>query len=349
MNKLNIIAIATGLLMMLIYACSTDFDITGEWEERTIIYGLLDQSQDTQFVRIERAFLNQAGSAYDYTQVPDSIYYSDIDVQMKVVRPDDGAVSQTITLKRVNADTIGYPKDQGDFVSNPNYLYYFTDSLREDRNYKIEVTTPKGNYTWAETSIVSDFRIFTPEAGDSLGFNFGNDTLTSTRWRQAEGGFVYDVDLFLHYDEVNTLDNSEERKIIKWNMISNRRDPSINNIYEHDIFLTSLFSFIRGQVPVQENVKRYFKFIEMTYSCGTEELYNFQLVNFAQLGVAGGQSVKQYTNVNNGLGLFASRYSKNIEMVDLRLAVQDLLGCGVQTEQLDFAPNPFSSFYPNCP
>ncbi len=349
MSKLNIIALASGLLMMLIYACSTDFDITGEWEERTIIYGLLDQSQDTQFVRIERAFLNQSGSAYDYAQVPDSIYYADVEATMKVVRPDDGAVVQTITLKKVNADTIGYPKDEGDFVRNPNYLYYFTDSLREDRRYRVEVTTPSGNYTWAETSIVSDFRVFKPEDGDSLGFSFGNDTLTSTRWREAVGGFVYDVDLFFNYDEVNTLDNTEERKIIKWNMISNRRDPSINNIYEHDIYLEGFFNFVKGRVPVQDNVKRYFKHIEMVYSCGTEELYNFQLVNYAQLGVAGGQSVKQYTNVNNGLGLFASRYSKRIELVDLRLAVQDLLGCSDDMIQLDFAPNPFNTSFPNCP
>ena len=37
---------------MLFSACETDFDVNAEWEEITVVFGLLDQSQEKQYIRI---------------------------------------------------------------------------------------------------------------------------------------------------------------------------------------------------------------------------------------------------------------------------------------------------------
>ena len=52
---------------MLFSACETDFDVNAEWEETTVVYGLLDASdQNTlQKIKISKAFLgNMDGFNY---------------------------------------------------------------------------------------------------------------------------------------------------------------------------------------------------------------------------------------------------------------------------------------------
>jgi len=53
-NKFIFSAITAGTLLL--SACSTDLDVIGDYKETMIVYGLLDQAQDTQYVKINKAF-----------------------------------------------------------------------------------------------------------------------------------------------------------------------------------------------------------------------------------------------------------------------------------------------------
>ena len=79
------------LSIALLFACETDFEVNAPWEETAVIYGLLDQTVDTQRVIIYKAFLGQE-SAYTMAQQADSFYYA----------KDDLAVSYThLTLPTI--------------------------------------------------------------------------------------------------------------------------------------------------------------------------------------------------------------------------------------------------------
>ncbi len=49
-------------------ACSTKLDVTGNYKETMVVYGLLDQSQPKQYIKVNKAFLGE-GNAFSYAQV----------------------------------------------------------------------------------------------------------------------------------------------------------------------------------------------------------------------------------------------------------------------------------------
>ena len=85
--------------MTVFLACETDFEVNAPWKETAIIYGLLDQTVDTQRVIIFKSFLGQE-SAFTMAQEADSFYYSKDDLEVFLYGLDnDGATIQEIELK----------------------------------------------------------------------------------------------------------------------------------------------------------------------------------------------------------------------------------------------------------
>ena len=85
--------------MTVFLACETDFEVNAPWKETAIIYGLLDQTVDTQRVIIFKSFLGQE-SAFTMAQEADSFYYSKDDLEVFLYGLDnDGDTIQEIELK----------------------------------------------------------------------------------------------------------------------------------------------------------------------------------------------------------------------------------------------------------
>ncbi|HJM16760.1 MAG TPA: hypothetical protein QF851_04835, partial [Flavobacteriales bacterium] len=103
-----------GLFLLLFISCETDFNVNAEWEEVTVVFGLLDQTQDKQYIRINKAFLGNA-SASDMASVADSLNYipynysdSTGELQVKIEKISaSGNVLETKILK----DTIMFKED----------------------------------------------------------------------------------------------------------------------------------------------------------------------------------------------------------------------------------------------
>ncbi len=55
-------------------SCNSDIDLTAPYEDITIVYGLLDQTEDIQYIRINKSFLGDAPLA-DMASVRDSVEY----------------------------------------------------------------------------------------------------------------------------------------------------------------------------------------------------------------------------------------------------------------------------------
>ena len=64
-------------------SCETDFNVNADWEEVTVVFGLLDQSQDRQYIRINKAFLGNE-SAYVMASVSDSLNYNPDSLEVKI-------------------------------------------------------------------------------------------------------------------------------------------------------------------------------------------------------------------------------------------------------------------------
>ena len=61
-------------IISLFAACSTDFNINADWQEITVVYGLLNQKETTHYIKINKAFLGE-GNALTMAQIEDSSSY----------------------------------------------------------------------------------------------------------------------------------------------------------------------------------------------------------------------------------------------------------------------------------
>ena len=77
----------TILLLLIITSiftsCDDDFSINDKWKDITIVYGLLNNSDTAQYIKINKAFLGN-GDVYEMAAVSDSIQY-DIELDVKLL------------------------------------------------------------------------------------------------------------------------------------------------------------------------------------------------------------------------------------------------------------------------
>ena len=53
MNKCKFLLV---IFLGILFSCETDFDVNAPWQETAVIYGLLDQTLDTQRIIIYKSF-----------------------------------------------------------------------------------------------------------------------------------------------------------------------------------------------------------------------------------------------------------------------------------------------------
>lgn len=342
---------------ILISSCSEDFDITSEWKEITVVYGLLDPGEVDQYIRIERAYLSET-DAEIVAGVSDSIYYDDLDVTL-IEFDEEGNEVQTLTLDKINGTDEGFVKEPGLFANEPNTLYKLSNyNLRTDYSYQLVARNiSSGNMVTATTPIVDTNVVFV-----------SNQSLNSKQpidWTNTIGDFrirfgaprdaiIFDMDMTFDYTErpSNPSDTSTilSSHTIGWSIFGNQRVESADG--------TNNFAFEFPRLQFYDNVSaqlaavpaqglRFAESNSFFLTMGAEELQKYidASLNF---GIATSQEKPRYTNIEGGFGIFSSRFTKKIEGVRLARASQDSLSCGSFTDQLNFAAHPASLIWPSC-
>ena len=78
MKKFAFVTLGLISALFVFNGCKDDISLIGDFKETAVIYGLLDQSETTHFIKINRAFIGP-GNAYDIAQIPDSSYFQSVD------------------------------------------------------------------------------------------------------------------------------------------------------------------------------------------------------------------------------------------------------------------------------
>ncbi len=157
------------IVTFLLPSCSTDFDLTSDWKDIAIVYGLLDKDANFNYVRIEKAYLDPKTSALTIAQIPDSLYYDSLTVSL--LEFNNGILTNTITLERINGDVIGLTKDSGIFASTPNILYRTNFTIDPLKHYKINISKSDNKaLVTAETNIVQDLKVTKPIGTQKISF-----------------------------------------------------------------------------------------------------------------------------------------------------------------------------------
>lgn len=292
-------------IVFLFSMCSTEIDLLDDWEETCVVYGLLDQTEPKQYIRIQKAFLGP-DNAYAMAQQFDSInYVNSLDVRMERLYND--GIDSVVYLQ---PDTF-YNKQPGDFYA-PMYVVY---SLQQSSTwfnpaYKyrlVVLNNESGNQVDATTRIVQDFDITYPNFG-TIGFASNNvNYRVEIKWDGVSNAKLYQLVLYFHYSEKD-INNVWTSKVTPGWTIGSIESTSGTATSEKSIKFEpdAFYRFVGQQIPNDANiVERISDSVRFeVHACG-EELFDYMAINGPSTSLA--QEKPIYTNINNGLGVFSSR------------------------------------------
>jgi len=324
MKKL-ILSLSLLTCVVMFNACSTDVELYADYKDIPVIYGLLDATQDTNYVRINRAFSSNNDNPIDANQVAliaDSCNYpGKLTAYVLEYKNTYGNEYYRTARNPIFLDTLTvHDKDSGVFYSPHQKVYYTTEHFNVNNSnirYKYRLEVLKGNDTIsAETGLVggtgdSEFRIL----NTLVSFKSApSDNKSKISFKPAENAVFYNVKMVFNYKEKHG--NVEEEKQVHWNFgvktneeVLDVTDGSYSVSYGVNSLFNLLTEAIGGDTVTDVNhphVQRYFdeKPIEITIAAGGDELYNYIQVN----SVSGySQTIPDYTNIKGGYGVFSSR------------------------------------------
>ena len=321
------IAIPFLSISLIFSSCSTDFELNAPYETIPVVYGLLDQSKDTQFVKINRSFLGY-GNNVDYAAINDCTHFENVLAVLEEYN-EFGNLIDHDTLKEFMVGNL----QPGIFYEDSQKVYYLetdNDSLKEENTYHLKVSVPdKGLDFDAVTDLIKgswlNFKFQTILYLAGSGFKVADVDLATTedgyleqtlRWTTAERGKRYELMLRLHYTEVYN-DLSEQEKYLEWNL---GRQISVSSSGGEEMFKdvsgSSFFNFVETQLQNYENEDQVMKrvlgmdAIEIILTAGNEDLNTYMQVNEPVTGIVTERPI--FTNVNNGIGILASKYSTKV-------------------------------------
>lgn len=340
------------LILTLFAACTTNFDITADYKPITIIYALLNPQNATQYIRINKAFLGD-NNAYTNAQIADSLYYNTEQFTAKLEAYNQtNQLINTINLEQTNAATENIQKNEGIFASQPYFLYKTTQPLNPNYNYKIIANDLKSNTTaTATTPLIPNFEITKPDRGDEIPLNY------NIRWQHQPNAAMYDAKMYIYYteqtlDENNNLKN--EDKVQVWNFLNGATPnsetlPLSTGKVSYNILRNDFLNFL-AKIPTSDKVvKRYFKQLGFEIQAAAVDFKNYNEVLYAQQNsISSAQIELQYSNVQNGKGLFSARTIQIVDSVALNINMIDSMACSPKTAHLKFATSTANPNYPNC-
>lgn len=291
-------------VVFLFSMCSTELDLLDDWKETTVVYGLLDQTQPKQYIRIQKAFLGP-DNAFDMAQQYDSINYVN-SLNVRVERLDNDGIDSVIYF---NPDTI-YNKEPGDFYAPMYVIYSYPQSstwFSPSYTYRLVINNAStGNEVSATTVIVEDFDITAPNFG-TIGFASNNPNYkTEIKWQTATNAVLYQLVMSFHYHEKDINNVITNRSTSEWVIGDVTASSSATNEESIKFDPDGFYRFVNNSIADDNNVvERVCDSVRFTvYACG-QELLDYININSASSSIA--QERPQYTNINNGLGVFSSR------------------------------------------
>lgn len=297
--------------ILLLVSCETDFDLTSDYKEITVVYGLISQNDSVHYLRINKAFLGD-GNALEYAQNPDSNNYgADIDVVMTEVTPSG-------TRKEIRFDTVTFSTvDSGTFY-HPQHLFYRANATLDDDNYyELKVTNKKtGNEVKSGTSLASDFSITKPNSGaKSLGFKRIFTSQQKFEWNSGKNGKRYQLLLHFNFKEKSSGQDTIHR-VIDWYFpeqiasgLEGNEKMSVE--YYNEDFYTLCNNLIPYGDPAREEAVdgRVADYFDLEFVVIGDDFSTYLDVNGPTSGLLLEKSV--YTNVVNGMGIFSCKYTKH--------------------------------------
>ena len=304
------------LFIILFSSCETDFDVNAQWEDVTIVYGLIDPNIEDQLIKINKAFLGQ-GDALQMASIADSSNYNPSDLLVRIHRIRQQAFNQYDTLSSVTLNDTILDKDDGLFSTDNNIIYTFkkpSSFYNTNSLYALEIINLiSGHKVTSQTEIINTFSfeslnpsfewgLYNGDLPDSLKFRTKN-----IEWQPSTNGVIYQLDIVINYIENNDTIN------LPWSQpLVEYTSGNMSLKIKGDQFFQFLTTNLTNNTPKQ------FLNLDLVMTVGSDDLKTYINVNKPFSGIV--QERPVFSNINNGVGLFSSRFTyddiKGIELTN---------------------------------
>ena len=302
------------LFIILFSSCETDFDVNAQWEEVTIVYGLIDPNIEDQLIKINKAFLGE-GDALQMASIADSSNYNPSDLLVRIHRIRQQAFNQYDTISSVTLNDTILDKDDGLFSTDNNIIYTFkkpSSFYNTNSLYALEIINLiSGNKVTSQTEIINTFSfeslnpsfewgLYNGDLPDSLKFRTKN-----IEWQPSTNGVIYQLDIVINYIENNDTIN------LPWSQpLVEYTSGNMSLKIKGDQFFQFLTTNLTNNTPKQ------FLNLDLVMTVGSDDLKTYINVNKPFSGIV--QERPVFSNINNGVGLFSSRFTyDNIKGIEL--------------------------------
>ena len=323
------------LLMTSAISCREDFDLY-DYDVVPVVFCLLNSQDSVQYIRIQRSF------AMDQTTLSsinkDSIFFNThMDAELIQVEKDG---SETERIKLLPTSEIIKPGEL--FPEEGCFLYKTDHKLFADKSYKLDIYIPKyDRHVKSSTKMVGDFNIFEPLNHPLRKIDLATNNYVPN-WQAAENACIYTITLRFFYTE--TIDSIETPKQIDCYLltIQNYGNES-NNELTCQLRGPQLYGeLIRKIDEAESNCRRKFHHVDFGIWASAEDyaMYYESRNSMETIQMDG----VPYTNIDNGIGIFSSRYYSEVKDIFLSDNTIDSISKGEMTRHLNFADS--RGFYP---
>lgn len=326
------IAIALLLIIPFIHnSCKNDIDLLTDYEEKIVCYGILCPDDTAHYVRVSKVFLGE-GNALLFAQNEDSIQLDPQNMEVRMTRILNG---NEMSYWILQPDT-SIPREEGIFLWPHQTIYRGVfPVLTDGSTYRLTVTDLRTGYQVnSETEVVREIVHTNPNVQSFL--NFENTGSIGFYFHTPLHGKQYQLTLRFYYDEQFIYDTTEiSTRYVDWvigttESISDAGNENMNIAVNR----TNFINMLANNVEVNPLVRRVSKKIDLIYTSASDDMVTYMKVQIANNSSSA--DLPQFTNIENGLGLFTTRNRTYVPGFHLDQDTQYELVTSVLLQDLNF-------------
>jgi hypothetical protein len=326
-------------------ACANDFDVTAPWKEIPVVYGILSPQDSAHYLRVEKAFVDPERSALEIAQIADSLYYPENAITVWLENTESQA---RIQMVRVDGSLEGYPRKEGVFAGQPNWLYKAKPGspfIQSGKSYRLVIERADGQADiTAQTSIPGDFIITSPNPTENPArIDFIADKNTTVSWRTDPNGVYFNVTFVVRVIEKALNGTTLETKTLVWEAAKDveRDETASGGVYRASVLLPgeSFFRFLAKNLQ-KPPADRYREFLscDILIEGGGKEIKEYIETAQANSGLTGAEVFPNYTNLSEGFGIFTGKSRSVFSGIRIRQETVVSMNMSSITDTLGFVP-----------
>ncbi len=328
------------------FACDNEINVTADFQTIPVIYALIDGNVETNYIRVEKGFIDPVIGGIDIARISDSLYFG----PEVIARLTNLRTGTAVILERVDLEDEGFVREEGVFATQPNIAYKLNVAdleMEESEMLKFELIDSNDNVmTEAEALVIGDYDISGTQPTNPIRFIEDRDASFALR-SDEQAAAIYDLRLFINISEEDAETGTIEDKVLEWVIETGLQRERSNNggdFRSTTVFQVQgqeFFQFLRGSiVDTSSTVTRTFNGIDLRFDAGGQALAEYINIGNANTGITSNQVIPTFTNLTNGaVGIFSSRTtirSPEFDQYGLNTTTLDSLREGRFTEPLNF-------------